>query len=145
MEKLTLENIACYLPHEFKFISELDKPKHEYGKNPIHTANGIIHLFGDYCLNSKELNDAYPVHLCQLILRPMSDYTNINGKAMSELNCDLSHQMEICDLANGIMGYWNISHGAVQVMQKNFIDYQGLIEKSLAIDVNTLETNPYNN
>jgi len=79
---ITLENIAPYMPYGLKFKSEMDKPFDEHGINPIHTCNGIIELFGDFCLNAKELNDAYAVQSCKPILRPM-DLTKpitIDGK-----------------------------------------------------------------
>lgn len=67
---ITIEQISHYLPYGFKFISDMDKPYHEYGKQRVHTCNGIIELFGDDCLNSKEFNDAYAVGRCLPILYP---------------------------------------------------------------------------
>lgn len=67
---ITIDNISCYLPYGLKFISDMDKPYHEYGKQRAHICNGIIELFGDDCLNSKEFNDAYAVGRCLPILYP---------------------------------------------------------------------------
>jgi len=69
--KLQTEQIQGYLAHGLRFISELDKPYEEFGKNTVHTLNGIEELFGDYCLISKQLKDAYPTHLCKPILRKL--------------------------------------------------------------------------
>jgi len=69
--KLQTEQIQGYLAHGLRFISELDKPYEEFGKNTVHTLNGIEELFGDYCLLSKQLKDAYPVHVCKPILRKL--------------------------------------------------------------------------
>lgn len=75
IEKLELRHLCGYLPHGLKFVSELDKPYDEFGCNPIWTAIGITFLFGEYCLTTKENNDAYPIRLCKLLLLPLSALT----------------------------------------------------------------------
>lgn len=75
MEKLTLEQASSFLPYEVKFTSWMDDPTSEALKPIIHTCNGINFLFGDWCLNSKETNDAYPVQNCKLLLYPSSQLT----------------------------------------------------------------------
>lgn len=75
MEKLTIQHIAAFGIEGVQFISELDKPYDEYGKQPVWTCNGITYLFGEYCLNTKEGNDAYPISKCKLVLRNISCLT----------------------------------------------------------------------
>lgn len=75
MNRLKLEHLAPYLPYGVKFISEMDKPYDEYGRQPIWTLNGVFTLFSEYSLITKENNDAYNIHKCKLSLRPLSDLT----------------------------------------------------------------------
>ena len=141
--KLTLTHLQHYMDAGLKFISELDKPDHEYGKTRIHTANGVVELFGDYCLNAKEINDAYPIHHCKLLLYPLSDFMSVNSPAMNELGIDIPDMIEICDLANKQIGLSSVSFGTIQAMAKAKIDFQNIIPQGLSIDVNTIENNPY--
>ena len=73
--KLELKHLAAYLPYGFTFKSEMDKPFDEVGINPIWTAEGAIKMFGDYCLTTKDNNDAYSLKTCKPILRPLSQLT----------------------------------------------------------------------
>jgi hypothetical protein len=75
MKKLELKHLAAYLPYGFTFKSEMDKPFDEVGINPIWTAEGIIKMFGDYCLTTKDNNDAYAIQTCKPLLRPLSQLT----------------------------------------------------------------------
>lgn len=75
MEKLTIEQLAPYAFNGIKFILELDKPYDEFGRQRIWTCDGVNKIFGDYCITTKENNDAYPIHLCKLIVRSLSDLT----------------------------------------------------------------------
>lgn len=75
------------------------------------------------------------------ILHPLSDYSDINSPKMIELNCDLHNQIEIYNLSNCHCGYWNCSYQSIKIMCENHIDFQGLIGKGLAIDVNILTDN----
>ena len=81
--KLELKHLAPYLPYEFKFISEMDKPYDEFGEVRVWTADGIIKLFGNFCLITSENNDAYDINFSKPILFPLSSLTKeitINGK-----------------------------------------------------------------
>lgn len=73
MDKLKI--YSAYLPHELKFSSSMDKPFEEFGHQPIWTLDGINRLFGDYCLLTKENNDAYAINSCKPILFSLEDLT----------------------------------------------------------------------
>lgn len=73
------------------------------------------------------------------ILRPLSDYTDITSKAMSDLNCDLSDQMDIQEFALKKMSLASLSYGSFEVLVRNLVDIFGYIENGLAIDINTLK------
>lgn len=74
-------------------------------------------------------------------LHPLSEYCHkmIAGHVMSILNCDLKTIREIWELYDGTKKLENISLKTYNVMCKNHIDFNGLIDDGLAIDINTLK------
>ena len=81
MNKLKIH--SAYLPYGLKFSSSMDKPFEDYGLQSIWTLDGINKLFGDYCLLTKENNDAYAINSCKPILFSLEDLTKeitINGE-----------------------------------------------------------------
>jgi len=177
--KLQPKDIARYLPYGAKFISELDVPYEEMETNPIHTCNGIVELFGDYCLNSKERKDAYPVHMCKLVLNSPNLTTpiTIKGKTITPLlelakiafpdrkfELKTFHALKMTLAKSGDI-HFDFQFGGFSAVEnddetyeamkvpnqselfdwldEHFIDYRGLIERGLAIDVTTLKENPY--
>lgn len=82
---------------------------------------------------SKWYNDDF-----KLVLRPISDYEDINSQAMSEMNLDVQTMIEISELGYSYRCLQNVSYGTIQVMAHNHIDFQNLIKEGLAIDINTL-------
>ncbi|AXH74763.1 MAG: hypothetical protein [Bacteriophage sp.] len=73
--ELTIKELAPYLPYGVRFISWMDKPFDEYGKQAVWTANGLSEMFGDYCILTKENSDAYALKSAKLRLRPLSELT----------------------------------------------------------------------
>jgi hypothetical protein len=158
-EKLELKHLSAYLAYGLKFQSSMDKPFEEYGRQPTWTFDGMTKLFGDYCLNTLENSDAYSIQLVKPILRPLSDLTKeieVNGEKFVPLSVlvekfrplsrDLSIYLfngSICigietedysqtiDLFDGFL--------IIQKLIKWHFDIFGLIEKGLAIDINTLK------
>lgn len=119
MKKLELKHLAPYLPYRLK-VSKI---------HVLNTGNGIGSINHVLTTHSK---------LYKPILRPLSDYSDINSPKMIELNCDLFNQVEIYNLSNNLCGYWNCSYLSIKIMCENHIDFFGLIDKGLAIDINTL-------
>lgn len=72
------------------------------------------------------------------ILRPLSDYTDITSKAMSDLDCDLTNQMDIQEFALKKMSLSSLLYSSFEVLTRNHVDIFGLIPEGLAIDKNTL-------
>lgn len=177
MKQLTLENIAWYLPYGVKFISDMDKPEHEYGATIIHTCNGIIELFGDMCLNSREYSDAYALQSCKPILLPMSDLTktfikdgeetthlqellklliksngyylskDINGNIIAAVSNN-GYKLQYIDSCIFVFRKESVTLGfdlqlIVKYLAKEKFDFKNFIAENLAIDANTLQTNPY--
>jgi hypothetical protein len=91
------------------------------------------------------------------ILRPFSDiYEVIIHKGKSFIPSDLLESDDyhtdfiadtmydyLCDMVEGLLGLQFLPHGLVLQFIEWHLDVNGLIPKGLAIDVNTLETNPY--
>lgn len=155
MKQLELKHIAPYLPYGVKFISELDKPYDELGKQPIWTLNGVHELFSEYSLLTKENKDSYDMAKCKLILRPLSQliqeiehngkkfvpivdlekirigidiYRPINLDYPIEINIETENYSQTIDLYDGYL-----------VMQKLFewnFDVFGLIDNGLALNMN---------
>lgn len=130
MEKLTLEHLAPYLPYKIKYI----RPAYK-------TANFEFNEI----INKMSTLDIYLVLQQQYkpILRPLSDLTKekvgelFGGKYTSEkcmlydgtLNLDVNDSISI-----------NLIHYLPQINKlfEHHFDVFGLIDKGLAIDVNTL-------
>lgn len=141
--RLELKHLATYLPYGLKYQSSMDKPFDEYGKNPIWTFDGINKVFDNYCLITKENNDAYEITSCKPILHPLSDLTKeieVNGEkfvpseriAVHLFDYDFLEMVIDRKNTNGIP-FWVIK----KLLEWHF-DIYGLIEKGLAIDINTL-------
>ena len=87
MDKLKIH--SAYLHYGLKFSSSMDKPFDEYGNQNVWTLDGINKLFGDYCLLTKENNDAYAINSCKPILFSLEDLTKeitINGETFVPLH-----------------------------------------------------------
>ena len=70
------------------------------------------------------------------ILKSLSECTDINSPFLNSINADLPIQMQICDLANKRIGYWNCCYEAINTMCEHHIDIFGLIDAGLAIEKN---------
>lgn len=151
--KLELKHLAPYLPYGLRFISSMDIPFEEYGKNPIWTCEGVTKLFGDYCLTTPENNDAYAMQSCKPILRPLSDLTKEiehNGekfvpmeKAVTMRGSSINHLSDSGkqSAANALIrdiSSQKLSYGYVEILISWHFDVFGLIEQGLAVDINTV-------
>lgn len=72
------------------------------------------------------------------ILRPLSDFSDINSPAMKELERDGLIKSAIYHLANGYIKLGNVPYEAIKAMAAAHIDYADLIEKGMAINLNEL-------
>ena len=71
----------------------------------------------------------------QLILKPLKLFKDINSKEFQKLNCDLTHQIEINEVAIKYRNYTSLSVGAFELCLKNHIDIFDLIPKKLAVAI----------
>ena len=124
MEKLELKHFAPYLPYGLKVNY---KEGMHYGTDSIIDAIDIMGVR----ISGIELWVLF--QNIKPILRPLSDYNEINSIAFSELNCDMSDQIEINELATGQENLGSLCYKTVEVCLRNHIDVFGLIEKGLAV------------
>ena len=118
----------------------MDKPLDEYGKQPIWTLNGISEMFGDYCLLTKENNDAYGIVTCKPLLRPLSSLTEEiehNGERFVPIEELQLQNIKIIEITNAnveLLPYW-----AVQKLHEWHFDIHGLIDRNLALPIDGKE------
>jgi len=135
MKKLTLEQLAIYLPYGLK--CRILNYKCDYVGIEKSTINGYYFLKDELHLtynggatgkrNGKEI---------EIFLHHLSNYTDINSDAMNALNVDISTHIEINDVAIKYKSYLSVSHEAVKVMAQNLMDFMWLIDEGLAVDSN---------
>ena len=125
MNKLTIEKLSAYLPYAVKIL----RPD----KRTILELKGLV---GNLLIFQEEHKDyetlGYITHN-KPILRPLSDYIDINSDAMQELNCDISTQIQINELSTKYIGVGDLYYSTVELCLMNHIDIFGLVEKGLAI------------
>lgn len=145
MEKIELKHLACYLPYGLKIMAKIESQieNHPFEHCDIVNVNllskslTIRHMVGidkdvEY-ITYKNFEDIKP------ILRPLSDYKDVNEDAMVNLNIDISDQLIIADCANGYFNPQDLMYRVAEICFENHIDVFGLIDKGLAIDINTLK------
>lgn len=138
--KLTLEHLAPYLPYGLKVINtangkirSVDGLNVESGKN---VRRGIYSL---------DIYDELPIEICKPILRPLSDLTKDEH---FDMYMDLCEDLGLtrCEhlllaLKDKLYYAFDISKLEIleEFMYKNHFDWKyNLIDKNLAIDINTL-------
>ena len=131
MKKLTLEQLAIYLPYGLKLyrVTKGYPASEDICRILEWTATDINMPF----------NKRYHVKSCKPILHHLSNYTDINSDAMNALNVDISTHIEINDVAIKYKSYLSVSHEAVKVMAQNLMDFMWLIDEGVAVDSNNLK------
>lgn len=67
------------------------------------------------------------------LLRPLSDYVNINSDAMMALNCDVSTQINLNEFAMKYISLSSLYYSTYEICLINHIDVFGLIDEGLAL------------
>ena len=119
--KLELKHLAPYLPYDLEFY--------------VQHANGT--RLNNWCMTIDTDLRAVLEQQNKPILRPLSDLTkeiNMDGDMVSAY--EILPRREKEDYKNPIIGYW--SWNAMLILFEYHFDVFGLIEKGLAIDINTL-------
>lgn len=132
MEKLELKHLAPYLPYGLKCVKQIYKNGDCQGffyMSPPNIIQVIINVN-----NNVENKSGFPV------LRSLSDYADINSSAMSNLNTDLTIQIEIVEFAHRWRSLYGLSFEAYICLISDHADVFNLIEKGLAISINDINT-----
>lgn len=129
--ELGLEHVLPYVPYWVKAIDT--RTKEQRTVTLLHFTYdlktvGHNHLIYDGMLISEH----------KMILKSLDHYKDIVSDAMSDLNCDLSTQMNLCELANRKIGLTSLSYTDALYCFSEHIDIFRLIDKGLAIDFYTL-------
>jgi hypothetical protein len=82
---------------------------------------------------------AYPFEDVKPIFKPLSDYKEISSEGLNDINCDLSNQMEIVDLANKQLHYSSATFETVRLCLENRVDVFNLIDEGLAVNATELK------
>jgi len=133
MNELELKHIAPYLPYGIKMYFE------KSGRIELLTGIQLSIHSDHYTFNFTDKWIDPNIWNYKLILRPLSDYDNINLFAVIDLNCDLTNQIELESYATNKIGLSDLSYLTVELCFQNHIDIFRLIDAGLAIDINTLK------
>lgn len=132
MAELELKHLAHYLP--YKLIIEYGKEDYRVmNAGPGSSSNWI----GINAIIQRQSAKVRPIP----ILHPLEEYAGKTTMAeiKDKLNCDNDTVYQIWDLYDGSRNIEKITYKTYKVMCKNHVDFNGLIEKELAIDINTLK------
>lgn len=136
METLKLKHVACYLPYGLKIQTQ--------DKNGIliKTVDGIYEQYkdGSFMLYWQENYGTIQASgNIKLILRPLSDLKN-NFESIDLYTdlCSTYNGVVINDIIDNKRDTSFISYYYIERLLQNHFDIFGLIEKNLAIDINTL-------
>jgi len=129
MEKLELKHLAPYLPYGLKVGKHFEN---EFFSEEMDVST-MMSLFND-TRKKPILRPLIDLTVCgnsENIFKDLSDKAYLKG--MSDENWD-----DFCSQIRMEKGYDLIPHWIYQDLIKNHFDVFGLIEKGLAIDINTL-------
>ena len=117
MKKTNIKHLAPYLPYGLKvMLHVINKPKCR--KYIVGTVGAV---YSDGTIVCHDTVNAAP-DFFKPILRPLADFKDINSDAFNELNYDLEHQLEICDVANRNIHYTSMTVGAYEICLQNHIN-----------------------
>lgn len=126
--KLEIKHLAPYLPYGLKAKFQA-KNKKTCRKYVIGT---ISVMYSDCSICCYDTVNATPDNF-KPILRPLSDYADINSDAMNSLNCDMSEQINLNEFAIGYICLGSLYQSTYDLCLKNHIDVFGLIDQGLAL------------
>ena len=126
--KLELKHVAPYLPYELraKFPETNRKGCRSY-------VTGIIGAIYSNCtIVCHETVNASPDKFKPMLI-PLEYFEDIKSPSFQQINCDLTHQIEINEVANNYRNYTSLSVGAFELCLKYHIDIFNLIPNKLAV------------
>jgi hypothetical protein len=131
--KLELKHLVPYLPYQLNCLAQgEDKQSFEF-KGVFDLKWIDLHEIGGTVCEQYDIEDVFP------ILKPVLDFEEMIIRDI-KLFLEISHNqtMEFLGFMDGQIKLQNISLGLRKAMCKKHIDFNKLIEKGLAIDINTI-------
>lgn len=133
MEKLELKHIVGYLPYNVVVFVNDCKNKKTKAIHRLHVNQGIGNI--NHVLTSERY---------KICLRPLSDLTKeieVNGEKFVPIdyNAFKHSKSDIIEFQNKFIHYKGMKFGIIERLLEWHFDIYGLIEKGLAIDINTLK------
>lgn len=131
--KLELKHLAPYLPYGLRVI-------HGDGRKLEMTCGNILGKKEKHVMEiNGVLNSQYGPYKTKPILRPLIEYKNFED-ILDEFSENDHESLEDAFflLGRSLNCFDFINYSQIQLMFKHHIDVFGLIEKGLAIDINTL-------
>ena len=122
--KLEIKHLAPYLPYGLR----IEHPTMMSGNRKISEMRNLGQT-------SIEISHRIYVQIssCKPLLRPLSDYADINSNSMNSLNCDMSEQINLNEFAIGYICLGSLYQSTYDLCLKNHIDVFGLINQGLAL------------
>ena len=120
-----LKCLAAYLPHKINGWG--NRHRHILVAVSVERMDGFWTIADDY-----RFFGVYGQGLIKPVLRPLSNYQDINSDAMNDLNCDVSTQIQINELAIKYIGVSDLHYSTVEICLQKHIDIFGLIDQGLA-------------
>ena len=125
--KLELKHLAPYLPYVLKISNRNPLVGTRILDSDIENSDEIVNIGACIRLQYKP------------ILRPLSHYKKwIIKDIKKDLECTHNQVMEFLCFMDGSISLDMATVGLYNIMCKKHIDFNGLIDKGLAIDINTL-------
>lgn len=125
--KLTIKEFAPYLPHRLKgtyYCVKYKVPKKPVGKD-------IFILTGYMC--DKDIDMFKP------FLKPLEDLDEEIEAMKIDFGSTEHNKLKYLVLSKDTQSYQNLKYSTILYLAKNHYDFQFLIEKDLAYDINTLK------
>lgn len=131
MDKLELKHLSPYLPYGLKI--KILNHKCDYVGIEYSEVNGYYFVGESLHVTYNGGSTGKDISLFKPILRPLSDYFDINSPAMNELNMDVMDQIELANLADGTFHVSELPYRLICSLAEEHIDFMGLIPAGLAI------------
>ncbi len=129
--KLELKHLAPYLPYGLEIITEL---------NSVQKVGGLADMYHIHYYDDKtEEGDEPLIEEIKPILRPLSDLTKTGYHFIYDKETDIESIIDWIELDDESKLTCKYSYEFWSLLFENHFDVFGLIEKGLAIDINTLK------
>jgi hypothetical protein len=106
----------------------------------VHEPN--VKIINTFILDCEALNymESHGFENFKLILKPLSDYDNVNSESMIELNTDISVEIMLVDIVSQREYFGNCPYNIMELCFRNHIDIFSLIPKGIAVSIRDFQT-----